>query len=277
MEPNRSYAMIERVDGTTYVLRPNTPAESARSRMNIKVSRQEDNPADYLYNPNLADKIHISRQSISEEIGLLKLQPYQKPTAKASDDANRNLDTKKAPATAYSAAETLNRSLNRLKSLLYQFASVTAADPDSFEAIQRKLADELLGFKRVFKNIKLQEFDVSIENLDDVEAVTKIDLQNSDAQSVQSARKVIEDAEDSVEKALGKLGESGRQDESRTEAALKTAEQNLEAAENTFYPEDILIRTRDVAAQVYSQIMPENSVHGKLQPDQVLALIGGGQ
>jgi len=261
--------MIERIDSGMMVLRPITRIGQQTKNISIEVKPEAARSADYLYNPDLADKINASRESVKEEMNVLREANLQ-TRAKQGDDRQQDEESSSA-----SSLDLLKRSMTRMESLLYQVASVVAADPDSLEAIQRKLVEELRGYKRIFEGVKLPETMPADLKLDDIDISGKLDVENVSSASASDARKAISSAEDVVDRMLGHVEEE-MAEQSMTEAVLSTMNQNLAAAESALYPEEIMSRAREASLSLQDRMLEAYGAHAHLQPDQVFKLVSPG-
>ncbi len=268
--------MIQRIDNVTVLLRPNPIQNGQSKKVAVEVKNESVKPADYLYNPELADKIHESRKSLKEEMGFLREANARRNTARQPANIEKYREQDTQHVQQYSALDTLKHSMTRMTSLLYQLASVTAGDSDSMEAIQRKLAEELLGYKRVFKGIELTDFESNEIDMDRLRTVVNTEALQINPENAAATRQIIETAEKSVENALSVQNHEQPDSMSVTEAKLSNAEQNLAAAESAFYPEEIVDRAKEVAQQLYEQMSDTLGAHGTLKPDEVFKLIGAG-
>ena len=257
--------MIERIDNEMMVFRPITKVGQQAKDISIKVRKEAPKPADYLYNPDLADKINISRESIKEELSFLKKADLGVRDGKEGD---RN---PKGRASTASSLDVLERSLARITSLLYQIASVVASDPDSLEALQKKLTDEMRGYEKVFDGIKLVEIPRPDLNLDDVDVCGKINAESLNSDSVAAARETVSAAADAAAHMLSKIEEE-EAEQSRTEAVLSTIGQNLAAAESALYPEETMSRAREASLSLRDAMLGASGAHGHLIPDDVFVL-----
>jgi hypothetical protein len=251
------------------VLRPITGDGQRVSNIGIEVQKATPRPADYLYNPDLADKINISRESIKEELSLLKEAGLG---IRGVREGDRNPDKR---ASSASSLDVLKRNMARMTSLLYQIASVIAADPDSLEALQKKLAEELRGYERVFDSVKLAEIEPPDLKLDDLDISGKIDVEKADMESVTAARETISAAEDVAVRMLNKI-EAYEEEQSRTEAVLSTIGQNLAAAESALYPEETMSRAMDASLSLRGAMLGALGAQAHLNPDDVFLLTSPG-
>jgi hypothetical protein len=265
----RSCIMIERIDSGMMVLRPITGDGQRVTNIGIEVQKATPRPADYLYNPDLADKINISRESIKEELSLLKEAGLG---IRGVREGDRNPDKR---ASSASSLDVLKRNMARMTSLLYQIASVIAADPDSLEALQKKLAEELRGYERVFDSVKLAEIEPPDLKLDDLDISGKIDVEKADMESVTAARETISAAEDVAVRMLNKI-EAYEEEQSRTEAVLSTIGQNLAAAESALYPEETMSRAMDASLSLRGAMLGALGAQAHLNPDDVFLLTSPG-
>lgn len=261
--------MIERIDNGMMVLRPITKVGQQVRDIGIEVRKEIPKPADYLYNPDLADKINVSRESIKEELSFLKNADLR---IRDGQEGDRN---PKEEASSASSVDLLKRSLARITFLLYQIASVVAADPDSLEALQRKLADELRGYERVFDSARLVEIERSDPKLDDLDITGKIDTESLNSESVAAARETISAAEDVAARMLSQIEEQ-EAEQSRTEAVLLTIGQNLAAAESAFYPEETMSRAREVSISLRNTMLGALGAQAHLNRDDVFMLTSPG-
>jgi hypothetical protein len=230
----------------------------------IEVREDVSKPADFLYNPDLADKINISRESIKEELSFLKKADF------GIRDGQKD-DRNPIGEASSESLDLLKRSLTRMTSLLYQIASVVAADPDSLEALQRKLAGELRGYEEVFDKVKLQEIAGPDLKLDDLDVRGKIDAESLNSESAAAARETISAAEDIAARMLSQI-EDEEAEQSRTEAVLSTIGQNLAAAESAFYPEETMSRAREVSLSLRNTMLGALGAQAHLNPDDVFML-----
>jgi hypothetical protein len=268
--------MIQRIDNVTVLLKPNPVQNEQSKKVAVEVKNESVKSADYLYNPELADKIHESRKSLKEEMGFLKDANAKQTKARQPENVEKYREQDPQRVQQYSALDTLKHSMTRMTSLLYQLASVTAGDSASMEAIQRKLAEELLGYKRVFKGIELTDFESNEIDMDRLRMVVDTEALQITPEDAAATRQIIETAEKSVENTLNAQNRQQSDSMSVTEAKLSNAEQNLAAAESAFYPEEIMDRAKEVARQLYEQMSDTPGTHGTLQPDEVFKLIGAG-
>ncbi|MCK4655468.1 MAG: hypothetical protein KAT85_00500 [candidate division Zixibacteria bacterium] len=257
--------MIERIENGMMVLRPIAKAGQQARNIGIEIKKEISKPADYLYNPDLADKINVSRESIKDEIGLLKEADLGIRNGQQGDH-NPNDE-----ASSASSLDVLERSLIRMTSLLYQIASVVAADPDSLEALQRKLAEELRGYEKVFDSVRLVEIASPDLKLDDLDIRGKINAESLNSKSVAAARETISAAENVAARMLSQIKEE-EAEQSRTEAVLSTIGQNLAAAESAFYPEETISRAREVSLALRDTILGALGAQAHLNPDDVFML-----
>ncbi len=277
--------MIQRIDNVTVLLKPNPVQNGQSKKVAVEVKNENVKSADYLYNPELADKIHESRKSLKEEMGFLRDANVKQPinvikrpenVEKQPKNVEKYREQDPQRVQQYSALDMLKHSMTRMTSLLYQLASVTAGDSDSMEAIQRKLAEELLGYKRVFNGIELTDFESNKIDMDRLRTVVNTEALQINPENAAATRQIIETAEKSVENALSAQNREQPDSMSVTEANLSNAEQNLAAAESAFYPEEIVDRAKEVAQQLYEQMSETLGAHGTLKPDEVFKLIGAG-
>ena len=262
--------MIERINSGMMVLRPVTKVGQQAKDISIEVRKEASKPADYLYNPDLADKINTSRESIKEELSFLKKADLGIRDGKEGD---RN---PKGRASTASSLDVLERSLARMTSLLYQIASVVASDPDSLEALQKKLTDEMRGYERVFESVKLVEISRPDLNLDDVDVCGKINAESLNSKSAATARETVSAAADAAAHMLSKIEEE-EAEQSRTEAVLSIIGQNLAAAESAFYPEETMSRAREASISLRNTMLGALGAQSHLNPDDVFMLTSPGQ
>lgn len=263
--------MIEQTGSSTYVLRPFAlPTNMSRS---VNITTDKDSTAEtaeYLYNPEFAEKISIARTSIVEEMNLFqasKSRPNE--SDQTSEEAIRN-------QSETSSLEALKRSLTRIESLLYQVASVAAADPESLDVLQQKLADEIRGYKKAFKQVDMHEFEDADIELQTDPAQTD-GTRPTDTERYSKLKCEVEEAERFIDAKLAEQRKTGARPVSMTEAVLGTAEQNLAAAESTIFPEEIVSRAKEVATMVRERLAEAFPAQGRLQPDEVFKLVGAGQ
>jgi hypothetical protein len=261
--------MIESIDNGMMVLKPAVKVDDQAKHIRVKVDTEIPKPAEYLYNPHLADKINASRQSIKEEMGLLREANL---SARARQVGGGLSDEESAVSLSL---DVLQRSLARIESLLYQFASVAAADPDSLEALQRKLAEELRGFKRIFEGVELKEIVPPDIDMNRIDVTSKIKPEKLDSLSAASAREAVSAAKDAVGPLLARAGEK-KASQSLTEAVLSTTDQNLAAAESALYPEEITARAKEASLSMRDRMPEVFGAQAHLQPDQVFRLISSG-
>ncbi len=263
-------AMIERISGGVMVLRPTAGVDRGPRRVGVRIETDVDKPAEYLYNPDLAEKINVSRESIREEMSLLREASF---AARLRQREDRPVDEEERASLSL---DVLKRSLARIKTLLYQVASVAGADPDSLEALQRKLAEELRGYERVFEQIDLKGVESPDLGRDRIAIGGKIDAGSVDSESFEDTMEVISSAEKVVERMLERTqGERSRQ--SRTEAILSTTDQNLAAAESAFYPQEIMSRAKEASFSLRDRMPEAFTAQAHLRPDQVYGLTSPGQ
>jgi len=262
--------MIEKIIDQTVHVRPLLSLSRNVSQSAVTVGSNSEKTADYLYDPLFSDKVNASRNSINEELNLLS-------------EMNRNPenagqpDKQQEPSAAAVSLETLKRSLLRIKSLLYQVASVTAADPDTLEVIQRKLADELRGYEKAVADVDLPEFSGVDLTLGRITIANHADSGESEQVRLSDTLKAVESAENTADRLLLQIKGTEPRDESKTEAALSTADQNMAAAESTIYPEEILARAKEVARSMREGLMDAPELRRSLKPEEVLGLIDTGQ
>ncbi len=268
--------MIQRIDSATYLLKPKPVQTGQVKKVELQVSNENVKAADYLYNPDLADKIHESRKSLKEEMGLLKDAAVINDISVGQSEKAVRYQPEQAQGIQYSALDTLKNSLTRINSLLYQLASVASGDSDSLEAIQRKLAEEISGYRRIFKKVDLTEFKPVKIDVDSLSMAAQTEALQVNPENATATRQVTEAAEKSVEKALKANDDRKLDTKSVTEANLSNAQQNLAAAESAIYPEEIVDRAKEVAQQLYEKMSEALGVHGTLKPDEVFKLIGAG-
>jgi len=263
--------MIEQTGSSTYVLRPLAlPTNMSRS-VNITTDKDSSaETAEYLYNPEFAEKISIAKTSIVEEMNLIQASKSRtNESGQTSEEAIRS-------RSEASTLEALKRSLTRIESLLYQVASVAAADPESLDVLQKKLVEEIRGYKKAFKQVDIHEFQPADVELPTRHAQTD-GTQSTDAEGYSKLKCEVEEAERFIDAKLAELRKTESRPISMTEAALGTAEQNLAAAESTIFPEEIVSRAKEVATMVRERLEEAFPAQGRLQPDEVFKLIGAGQ
>jgi len=262
--------MIERISNDVVTLRPMQSPAPQDSDVTVKIDNKQPDPADYLYNPDLADRINTSRQSIREELQLL-----ERTNRKVESDDGQS-DQQSDMSSIPSHLETLRQSLKRMESLLYQVASVAAADPDLLQNIQQELVDEMRGFRRVFKEIDFEQNVLPNIDLNAIDISDVIEALRNEEQTISYALEVVEKAESAINQAIEQTGGEKSREVSRTEATLNTAEQNLAAAESAFYPEEILDRAKEVATSLRERMAEAFGAQGNLKPDDVFKLVGAG-
>ena len=262
--------MIEKISNQTVYVKPLLSLHKNVSQAALTVGDRSENAADYLYDPLFSDKVNASRRSINEELLLLSEMNRNPENAEQSDQQQPS-------SSIATSLETLKRSLLRMKSLLYQVASVTAADPDSIQVLQRKLADELRGYEKAVADIDLPESSGVDLTLGRVEISSQADPRETDQVRISDALKDVESAQSNVDRILQQIDRPEPRDESMTEAALSTADQNLAAAESTIYPEKILERAKEVAQILREGLTDAPEVQKSLKPEDVLGLIDTGQ
>ncbi len=253
--------MIERISNQMLVVRPAQGRTQPQKNVSIKVGNDNPKPAEELYNPDLADKISSSRQSIRDELNLLK-DLSNRPNV---EDAELNGSGGGDKASSYSSVK---RSLMRISSLLYQVASVAGGDSESIERMQKRLIDEFREYEGEVARVDLEGI-----NVDKLNISAKVDLDKLTASNAADAQKTVEEAEKALTQTLGTARTDKPHSQSATEAALSTAEQNLAAAESAFYPEEIVDRARSVAGTLRGQMQNVAQAQGKVVPEDVLKLL----
>lgn len=259
--------MIERVTNQIVHLNPSLSIDKRQPVSGIEIKQSTLNTADYLYNPQFVEKLGTSRQSISEELMLLQERKTEDHRSKAESGEE------KEPSAQAASVESLKQNLIRMKSLLLEMASVAAADPDSLERIQRKLADELRGYEKAIKHVDIVEFKnakLAGATMD----VRNLTVAGSTVGSgVTVALNAVESAQIGIERAVRRIGMHTQRPRSETEAALQTADQNLAAAEATVYPDDIFERAKAVARSLSAENSAPAHIHRRLTPGDVLGLV----
>jgi hypothetical protein len=263
------FAMIERINSQSITVWPAAKSSQQPKDLSLKVPEGQGQGAEYLFNPRLADKISRSRESLNSEMKIL-----QEAEARKQQDA-KQVEQEAESSGGFDTLASLKRSLTRMKSLLYQMASATGGNFEATEAIQRELADELRGYRRVFRGIDISVDQPEPDSRRKLDVAEQVRQAATDSSSTTDALNAVERAESDVEIAL-RTREEVTKEESRTAAALKTAEQNLAAAENTYYPQDILSRAREVAEMLQQQ-SGATSAQRSLKPDEVYKLLNFGQ
>ena len=259
--------MIERISNQMLVLRPAQGRTEAKKNVSVKVSGEEAKPAEELYNPDFADKINSSRQSIRDELNLLK-DTYQRPKVRQAENAEAE-QSQESPEEGMGSYATLKRSMIRISSLLYQVASAAGGNSESLEQMQRRLVDELREYEGAYTRVDLDGVDP-----EELDLASKIDLDQLTPASAAEAQRAVEQAERALTNATSTLKSSESTPRSATEAALSTAEQNLAAAESAFYPEEIVDRAHMVSEALTRQMQDVTRAQGPVVPEDVLKLIG---
>lgn len=253
--------MIERISNQMLVVRPAHGRTQPKKNVSIKVGNDNPKPAEELYNPDLADKINSSRQSIRDELNLLKDLSNRPNVEKGERDGSGG----DGETSSYSSVK---KSLMRISSLLYQVASVAGGDAESIERMQKRLVDEFREYEGKVAKVDFEGVDADKLNIS-----AKVDLDKLTASNAADAQKTVEEAE----RALTQTSRTARTEksdkQSATEAALSTAEQNLAAAESAFYPEEIVDRARSVAGTLRGQMQGVAQAQGKVVPEDVLKLL----
>jgi len=261
--------MIERISNQMLVLRPAQGRTEAKKNVSVKVSGEDSKPAEELFNPDFAQKINSSRQSIRDEINLLK-DTYQRPKAeKAAPTEAEEPQEQPEDVASYS---TLKKSLIRISSLLYQVASAAGGDTETIEQMQRRLVDELREYEGTYTRVDLRGVD-----LDKMDIAARIDLDQLTPASAAEAQEAVEEAEKELTTATTKSEKTSESTQrSATEAALSTAEQNLAAAESVFYPDEVVDRAHQVSETLTGQMQNVARAQGRVVPEDVLKLIADG-
>ncbi|MBU1317980.1 MAG: hypothetical protein KKG33_04685 [candidate division Zixibacteria bacterium] len=262
--------MIEKISNETVHVRPRLSLSKNVSQSAVTVGNNVEKTADYLYDPLFSEKVNASRHSINEELVLLSEMNRNPENAGHSDE-------QQGPAAVATSLDILERSLLRMKSLLYQVASVTAADPDTLDMLQRKLADELRGYKKAIADVDLPEFSGVDLTLNGITIANHADSGETEQVRLSDTLKTVESAVSTADSILLQIKRTGSRNESKTEAALSTAGQNMAAAESTIYPEEILARAKEVARSLREEFMDAPELRRSLKPEEVLGLIDTGQ
>lgn len=262
--------MIERICDQTVHVRPLLSIDRNARPHAVTVDNSVGKTADYLYDPQFYDKLNASRHSINEELILLSELNRKSATAERHDQQQES-------ASTAASIETLKRSLLRIESLLYQVASVTAADPDSMQVLQRKLADEIRGYETVVASVDLPESSDADFTLRKIAISDETGSVQIGQFRISEALEEVESAQSTADRFLVQFDQTERRDESRTEAALSTADQNMAAAQSTVYPDEILARAKQVAERLREGTLDTPHLKRTLKPEEVLGLIDTGQ
>ena len=153
---------------------------------------------------------------------------------------------------------------------------MSGADSDALEALQQKLADELSGYDKVFKKVKLHNIETPDIKTEEMDISREIKAEDIDPQTAVQAKEKVTEIEEIIERELDSISSDEPEEQSRTEAVLDTTDQNLAAAESAFYPEEIVNRATEVAHKIREKMIEAYDAQSHLEPDEVYKLLGAG-
>ncbi len=256
--------MIERISNSTVLLRPSDPKTESNRGSAMKVPTGEQKPADYLFDPRVADKLDLSQKSVREELTLIE-QRSRERASEAEASGSQIL-------TDEVMERSMRTSMARIRSLLYHVASVSGGNPELLKKAQEKVARELRDYDKVFKEVNLDSTEKTSEE-SDLNLSSRIDPSRLDAESARASLEAIEKAEAELDRRKVVRQKSDDYVKARTEAALRTTEQNLRAAKSALFPDDSVARAEEVVRLANASAEKLDKAQSGIRADDVHKLL----